>query len=148
MSIFAQEKLAECKDDVWPVLRDEHWEETGDFDDLPYDMDWEIYAALEKVGILKCYTIRGNSGHLEGYVFFLVAKHLHHRHTLCASADILYVRKPFRGIGREFLTWCDEQLKNEGATMVMHHLKPFFNYGTLYEKMGYEKAETLMIRRF
>lgn len=153
MSHFNLENLKDCQDEIKPILRHEHWEEVGHYKDIPIDMQWDKYALIQDMGKLRCYTIREfvNEEHretiLQGYAFFIVDKHLHYKNTLVANQDILYVRKPFRGIGREFLSWCDQQLKVEGVTTVTHHAKPWFNYGSLFEKLGYEKAETIWARR-
>lgn len=153
MPQFALESLGDCQKEIQPILRNEHWEEVGHYDDIPIDMQWDKYAVLQEMGKLRCYTIREFVNEdfketiLQGYAFFFVDKHLHYKHTIVASQDILYVRKPYRGIGKTFLKWCDEQLIAENVTTVSHHAKPWFNYGELFEKLGYEKAETIWTRR-
>lgn len=153
MQVFSLEKLSDCMAEIQPILRNEHWEEVGHYKDIPIDMQWDKYQALQEIGKLRCFTVREPMNQefketiLEGYAFFIVDKHLHYKNTLVASQDILFVRKPYRGIGKEFLKWCDEQLKLEGVVTVTHHAKPWFNYGELFEKMGYEKAETIWARR-
>lgn len=153
MSIFSLEPLDKCKDEIWPILRHEHWEEVGHYKDIPIDMRWDKYELLQKAGLLRCFTIRAPLNEelketvLMGYAFYLVDRHLHYKDTLVASQDILYVRKPYRGIGHSFLKWCDGELKKEGVVTVTHHAKPWFNYGELFEKLGYEKAETIWSRR-
>lgn len=140
-------------EEIKPVLRHEHWEEVGHYKDIPIDMEWDRYLAIEAASKLRCYTIRSFLNEefkeqvLMGYAFFIVDKHLHYKNTLVASQDILYVRKPYRGIGKSFLIWCDEQLKTEGVVTVTHHAKPWFEYGNLFQKLGYEKAETIWSRR-
>lgn len=153
MPQFRLEHLSECKNDIQPVLRNEHWEEVGHYKDIPIDMQWDKYAFLQANGKLRCFTIRDFLNEemkdtvLMGYAFFIVDKHLHYKETLVGSQDILYVRKPYRGIGKEFLKWCDEELKKEGVITVTHHAKPWFEYGNLFKDMGYEKAETIWSRR-
>lgn len=153
MPQFNLESLSQCQNEIQPILRNEHWEEVGHYKDIPIAMQWDKYAALQEMGKLRCYTVREFLNEefgemiLQGYAFFIVDKHLHYKHTLVASQDILYVRKPYRGIGKQFLSWCDEQLKAEKVTTVTHHAKPWFNYGNLFEDLGYEKAETIWARR-
>lgn len=153
MPQFSLENINECVKDIQPILRNEHWEEVGHYDDIPIDMQWDKYSMLQELGKIRCFTIREfineefNETILQGYAIFFVDKHLHYKHTLTATQDILYVRKPFRGIGKSFLAWCDAQLKSEGVVTVTHHAKPWFNYGELFEKLGYEKAETIWARR-
>ncbi len=137
--MFQLEHLNECKNEIAPILRNEHWEEVGHYRDIPIDMKWDTYDLLQKGNKLRCFTVRQvlnqefNEHILAGYAFFIVDNHLH--------------RKPYRGIGKEFLSWCDEQLKNEGVVTVTHHTKPWFNYGNLFEALGYEKSETIWSRR-
>lgn len=153
MPHFQLEKLEECRAEIEPILRNEHWEEVGHYDDIPIDMQWDTYRQLQAEGKLRCYTIRGFLNEefgetvLMGYAFYLVGKHLHYRHTLVASQDILYVRPPYRGIGKSFIKWCDDQLKNDGVVTVTQHVKPWFDWGHMAEKLGYEKAETIYSRR-
>jgi hypothetical protein len=150
---FQRETLEQCRKDIEPILVNEHWVEVGHYKDIPIDMQWDKYATLEKLNKLRCFTIRSplneefKESVLNGYAFFLVDHHLHYKNTLVGSQDILYVRKPYRGIGKSFLFWCDKQLKDEGVITVTHHAKPWFNYGNLFEKLGYEKAETIWARR-
>lgn len=153
MSQFSLENVRDCMDEIKPILRNEHWEEVGHYDDIPIDMEWDKYFLLQDKGVLRCFTIRSSVNEefkdtvIQGYAFFFVDKHLHYKNTIVASQDILFVRKTSRGIGRKFLAWCDEQLKSEGVVTVTHHAKPWFEYGTLFEKLGYEKAETIWARR-
>jgi hypothetical protein len=150
---FSLEPLNQCQAEIQPILRNEHWVEVGHYKDIPIDMQWDRYAMLQERGVLRCYTAREFLNEefgekvLQGYAFFIVDKHLHYKQTLVASQDILYVRQPYRGIGRSFLAWCDDQLKAEGVITVTHHAKPWFDYGQLFEKLGYEKAETIWARR-
>jgi hypothetical protein len=151
--VFRAEKLLECQKDIEPVLRHEHWEEVGHYKDIPINMEWDRYSQIESAGKLRCFTIRDflNEDRKEtvlmGYAFFLVDKHLHYRNTLVAAQDILYIRKPYRGIGKDFLKWCHEELKKEKVVTVTQHIKPWFDWGPMAEKLGYEKAETIYTMR-
>lgn len=153
MSQFNREMLADCMEEIKPILRHEHWEEVGHYRDIPIDMEWDKYKQLEAAGVLRCYVIRSpvneefKESLIVGYAFFFVNKHLHYKHTTVASQDILYVRKPYRGIGKSFLEWCDNHLKDEGVITVTHHIKPWFDWSSMAEKLGYEKAETIYSRR-
>jgi hypothetical protein len=153
VQVYSLENLSQCQEEIKPILRNEHWEEVGHYKDIPIDMQWDKYQMLQDAGKLRCFTIRAplNEEHKEtvliGYAFFIVDYHLHYKHTMVASQDILYVRKPYRGIGKSFLNWCDEQLGLEGVVTVTHHIKPWFDWSSMAEKLGYEKAETIYSRR-
>ncbi len=151
--LFSLEKLSDCKNEIEEILVKEHWPEVGHYSDIPIDPEWSKYRLLEENNMLRCFVIRTplneefKESMLIGYAIFMVDKHLHYRNTIVASQDMLFVKKSYRGIGHKFLEWCDEVLKEEGVTTVTHHAKPWFNYGKLFEKMGYEKAETIWARR-
>lgn len=151
--MFSLEKLEDCMEEIKPILRHEHWEEVGHYKDIPIDMQWDKYKTIQEMGKLRCFTIRSPLNEefketvLMGYAFYIVDKHLHYKETTVANQDILYVRKPYRGIGKSFIAWCDEQLKNEGVVTVTQHIKPWFDWGHMAEKLGYEKAETIWSRR-
>lgn len=145
--------IHECWQQIDPILRKEHWPEVGHYKDIPIEMDWERYFKLEEMGKLRCFVVRSptneefNSQELIGYAFYIVDEALHYRTTKIAVQDILYVRKKHRGFGRDFLNWCDFTLKAENVITVFHHVKPWFDFGQMLEKLGYEKAETIWSRR-
>lgn len=151
--MYCLEKLEQCRSEIDVILREEHWPEVGHYKDIPIDMQWDKYAMLEAAGKLRCFTVRVPLNEefrehvLAGYAFFLVDHHLHYKNTLVAGQDILYVRKPHRGIGRSFLAFCDYELKREGVVTVTHHAKPWFDYGNLFQDLGYERAEVIWSRR-
>lgn len=154
MHHFERVPLSQCWEEIDHVLKTEHWPEVGHFKDQPIDMDWIRYRVLEANGHLFCFTIRSmineefKKSELIGYAFYILDHHLHYQMVNVASQDILYVRKPYRGIGRPFINWCDNQMKNEGATTVIQHVKPYFNWShILTEEMGYEAAELIFTRR-
>lgn len=153
MSQYQRETLKQCQAEIDTVLKAEHWPEVGHYKDIPIDMQWDKYQALEQMGKLRCYTVRAFVNQefketiLQGYAFYLVDKHLHYKNTTVAGQDILYIRAPYRGSGRMFIDWCDEQLKAEGVTTVTQHLKPWFDWGPMAESLGYELAEKIYTRR-
>lgn len=147
--LFEMETIVNLIEELNPIVKNEHWEEVGHFDDIPIDVDWDRYKIIESAGNLRCYTIRpvGNDRVLQGYAIFFIGHHLHCKTTLVADQDAIFVRKPFRGIGKLFIEWCDSQLKLEGVNTVSHHIKPWFDWSPVIEKLGYKKAETVWIRR-
>lgn len=145
--------VQECWEVVDKCLREEHWPEVGHYKDIPIDMDWKRYFALQEMGKLRCYVVRSvlneemKTFELVGYAFYLVDHHLHYRKTLVAGQDILYIKKQFRGFGRHFLSWCDAELKKEGVVTVTHHIKPYFDWSPMAVELGYEHAEQIYSRR-
>ena len=153
MPQYCLENVKDCMNEVIPILEGEHWPEVGHYKDIPIDMQWESYFQLQEMGKLRCFIIRDflNEEHSEsivmGYAFYIVGNHLHYKNTKVASQDILYIRRQFRGIGRDFINYCDGELKKEGVVTVTQHIKPWFDWGSMAEEIGYEKAETIFSRR-
>jgi len=150
---FGLESVKQCYEEIIPVLRHEHWEEVGHYKDIPIDMQWDKYFTLQEMGKLRCFTIRGpvneefKTQELFGYAFYIVDYHLHYKNTKVGGQDILYIRKPHRGIGQSFIDYCDKELAKEGVTTVTQHIKPWFDWSPMAERLGYEKAETIWTRR-
>jgi hypothetical protein len=72
---------------------DHHAEASLEFD-LPFEIDEELYAALDKAGRLFILTAR-DEGRLVGYITVTISKHPHYK-AMCAFEDMLFVAKPFR----------------------------------------------------
>lgn len=143
MREFKEVPLSDWYERIDHCLRTEHWPEVGHYRDIPIEMNWEHYLRLTH---LRTYVaVEGSE--LLGYAIFFVSPHLHYRHTIVAQQDILYVRPKHRGFGREFILWCDDQLRILGAVTVFHHLKPWFDWGPMAESLGYEFAEKIYSRR-
>lgn len=139
---FQRERLA----DLWPALRplvSEHQAEVFQWADVPLDIDEGAYERAEAAGVVRCFTARAPSWHLLGYATFFVTPSLHHRSLLCAGADALFLRPEHRvdGCGRQFIAWCDEQLRAEGVRAVYHHCKAGHDFGMVLRHLGYELVE-------
>lgn len=133
--------------EMWPLL-ERHWREISAFQDIPLKPDIEKYVAMEQAGNLRCFTVRVDDA-LIGYAVFFVHMNLHYSTSLQAVQDVLYLEKSSRGagVGREFISWCDDQLKAESVQVVYHHVKEKLNFGPLLQGLGYKRIEALWARR-
>lgn len=153
MHMFELVPVQACFEEIDKILKEEHWPEIGHFKDQPIDMDWGKYFEIQALDKLRCFTIRAplnesfDIAPIIGYAFYIVDFHLHYKTIKVASQDILYVRKPYRGIGRGFIDWCDHQLKKDGVITVTQHIKPYFDWSPMAESLDYEKAELIYARR-
>lgn len=146
MHTFARESIKDCIDEAYPLLY-EHWQSIAHYKDIELDPAVDEYINLEKAGIIRCFTVRTEFRKLIGYGVYFVRPNLHYRSSIQAVQDILYIDPHFRGIGKEFINWCDEQLRSEGVQCVYQHVKLAFDFGAMLKRLGYEAIETIYGRR-
>jgi GNAT superfamily N-acetyltransferase len=130
-----------------PLIQGHHEEVSGPIADLPARIPFEHYEALESVDNLRVFTARRDEL-LVGYNVFGFT--LHHQHGVrCAFHDTLFLHPSERKgtSGMRFLRFCDEQLKADGAMFVTQHVSAAVNIKPLLERMGYQEAETIYIKR-
>lgn len=144
---LARESFSAWFVEALPILRC-HWQELGQWPDIPLDVNLAAFQRLEAGGALRLYTARLD-GKLVGYALYVLQRSLHYRYML-AIEDVFYVERSRRGAytGMRLLKYADEQLRADGVDVVTHHVKlahPML--GKLCEKIGYEPVETLWARR-
>lgn len=150
--IYSKETYEQVIEEIKPILQS-HYQEIAKHKDIPLEPDWEMYKAMQSLGILKIFTVRTEPddeigpGELVGYGIYFVKKHLHYSSCLVANQDILFMKKEYRGKGMRFINWCDEQLKAMGCHMTIQHVKAAHNFGPMLEKMNYELMDLIYTRR-
>jgi hypothetical protein len=130
-----------------PLIQGHHEEVSGPIADLPARIPFEQYEALENADRLRVFTARRDAM-LVGYNVFAMA--IHHQHGVrCAFHDTLFLHPSERRgtSGMRFLRFCDEQLQADGAFFVTQHVSAGVNIKPLLERMGYQAAETIYIKR-
>lgn len=142
---YQRESLAGVLTEIMPLLK-EHYREIAHYQDIELDVDLEGYIRVDNAGMLRVFTCRHHK-ELIGYAVFLVKTNLHYRQSLQAIQDVVFISKEHRGFGRDFINWCDEQLKLEGIQVVYHHVKTKHNWGKMLEGMGYELVDLIYAKR-
>ena len=125
-----------------------NWEEIEDHKDVsPFDPDWPAYQALDRRGALKLGGLL-QDGKLIGYNIFFLHKPLHHRSTLWAISDLVYLAPEHRA-GRNglfLLVEAEKRLREMGAKVILYGVKEGVDLslkrdrgsvGALLAKMGY-----------
>lgn len=140
------EKLSETLPELKPLFI-KHWQEIAHYKDIPLNPDYDKYLKMEEWGVLKLYTVRDDSNELIGYAAFIISFHPHYKESLQAIEDIIFIRQDRRGIGKIFISWCDEQLKLLNVQEVVHHVKFAHDWSQVLIKMGYEKTEMRLSKR-
>lgn len=124
-----------------------HFSEISANQDIPLEPDMDAYRQIAANGALRVFTIREDGKNIIGYAVFFVKSNAHYKSSIQAVQDILFIRKDKRGFGREFVNWCDKQLKDEGVQVVYHHVKLAHNWGHMLEELDYKPVETIYARR-
>lgn len=143
--IFQLEKAQDVFEEMQPLLQ-LHYEEIAHYKDIELKPDKEFYFNAEDQGRLRVFTVRDDNI-LVGYSVYFLKHNPHYKDSLQASQDVVFIRKDKRGQGREFVKWCDEQLKEMGVDVVYHHVKAAFNWGPMLEKQGYKLIDHIYGKR-
>ena len=132
--------------EAMPLTR-QHTQETDPFPTLKPGIDWEAYMESDKAGILRAYTAR--NGSLLGYALFGIYVHPHYTDSLQASQDAVFIKPDSRNglLGLKFMRWCDEQLKNDGVSVIYQYSSNRRNIGPILKRLGYEHIQDLYARR-
>lgn len=132
-----------------PLLQ-KHYVEIAHFQDIELKPNFQRYMDIDKAGALRTFTARDELNKLVGYAVFFVQPAIHYMLSLQACQDIVYLEQSKRGlgIGREFIEWCDLQLKKDGCEVVYHHVKQKHPaLGSVVESLGYELVDLIYARR-
>jgi GNAT superfamily N-acetyltransferase len=147
---FAVETYDQVVDDIRPLLRD-HWQELATYHDVPLDPDFDAYAAMEKAGRLRIFTVRGEGNQpLVGYAIYFVSPHHHYKMTKWAISDIILIVAEHRnlGLGHGLFDFLEDALRAEGVEVMytMAKLK-HPELSLLLELRGHEKNEVIHAKR-
>ena len=144
---FTEELVSELWDELMPLLED-HWREIAHYQDILLEPDVAGYAAVEKQGMLRCYTAR-DGDRLIGYAVFFVRPNWHYRASLQASQDVLFLLPEYRqgGAGARLILHAECALSAEGVQVVYHHCKTTNQVGRLLVRLGYELIDEVYGKR-
>jgi len=132
-------------DELRPLLR-LHFDESEHFKDIPLDPDFEQYQKLDEAGMLRVFTVRVDK-ELIGYSILFVMTSIHHKQSIHANHDVLFIHKEHRGIGSMFIKYCDEQLEAEGVDVVYQSTKLSYDFGKMLNRIGYEHVDNVYYRK-
>lgn len=151
MSLVLQWEPVQCLlDEGLEKLLYRHWREVAlDQEEVPLDPDWSCIWRMEQQGVFRTAALRRDSK-LIGYSAFCIIPHLHHRGTLHALNDVIYVDPQERGAaGVKLIRGCERMLKELGVRKIVYHSKLHLKLGRkqktigdLLDIMGYKAFET------
>lgn len=126
-----------------------HWREIAHYTDIELDGDVDRYLGIEAAGMLRVYVARMD-GKIVGYGCFFLAPHGHYKRSLQAVQDLVYVDPACRcsSVGLRLIDHCERALRDEGAQVVIHHVKLAHpKLGVILKRKGYEPIETIYAKR-
>lgn len=141
---FGPVKLADIQDEIYDMLS-KHSDEVGLFPDI--DPDFKSYSLLEHCKNYQMFAVRcGMSQKIVGYVGYFVRPHMHNRRIMSAVMDVVYIAPGFRGVGKEFISYCDNELKKSGVNVVMACVTEKLDWSSALEKLQYKCVEKYYAR--
>ena len=143
---YSLESIDLIFEEIFPLLK-EHFLEVSANLDIELSPNRATYCALERNGAFKIFTARNNQSEILGYAAYFINHSLHYQTSLQAVQDVVFIRKDARGFGKDFINWCDEQLKILGVQVVYHHVKVKHDWGHMLEKSGYDFIEKIYSKR-
>ena len=144
---FTEVSFGEVYEDLLPMFED-HYQEIARYKDIPLDPDVDRYLMIEENEGLKMYVMFDSQGP-QGYALFFVSPHIHYKGSLQAMQDVLYIQSKHRktGIGSQFISYCDDELRKYGVQIVHQHSKAAKDFGSSLVKLGYEHVENIYSKR-
>lgn len=141
----------ESVSDIWHELQpllEQHFEEISANPDIPLEVEYAKYEAMENAGSFILFTAR-EDGALIGYAAYFIAGNLHYSSSKQATQDVLFLRKDKRKgfAGIKLIKFADKVLAENGVQVVYHHVKVAHNFGLILERMGYNKVEYIYSKR-
>lgn len=136
---FFLESYALIKKDA-KALFEKHYNEISHFKNIPLSIHEDAYLALDKSDGFKVFTARKN-GTLIGYNVYFIHNSLHYKESIQAVQDAVFIDPDHRGFGKDFLLYCENELKNIGVHVIYNHIKASYNIGPMLEKLGYELVD-------
>jgi GNAT superfamily N-acetyltransferase len=116
-----------------------YWEDVAaPFHAFPPDVDWELYAALEKAGRLRIVAGRNDRGRLKAAAIVVVAPHPHYA-CVCGSVPLLFLHPDYRkgSEGVRLVRLAERAAQGAGAQLMMTHGGMHNGVYRLFEGMHY-----------
>ena len=141
---FQRENVAYAWDALVALARAHHTEHKVPW---PFDPQRAVYESWERAGLLWLFTMRDESGGLQGYSAFTLIRHPHFN-CMMASQDTLYVAPAARGYhaGR-FFHYVDLEMVEAGAQQICRVVPLVQDWSGQLTRMGYTESAKLMIKR-
>lgn len=143
---FTQEDVSVYFFESISQLTKKHYDEIANYKDIHLDIDIEQYLKIQSVGMLRLYVARVDYN-IVGYAFYFIKNHLHYKKSIQAFQDCIFIDPDFRGFGKEFIFWCENQLEKDGAEVVYIPVNRNHDFGNALKKLGYQHIDDVYGKR-
>lgn len=127
-----------------------------DYEEIEHDKEqrklnphWDMYSQIESLGRLYIFTAR-DKGTLVGYFTVVVHEDLHDKDRLCASQDIIFLKKEYRKgyTGIKLIRFGEGCLREDGLSHLVVTTTMKNPIGPLMKRLGYTLIEEKFERKF
>lgn len=149
MITFQQESLDLFLEEGMDLMQKTHQEISERPDIFEFDPNLDLYEKLHKKGVFEIHTVR-DDGKLIGYSLWFLSTHPHHKKSLTASSDILFLAPQSRKgmLGSKFIKWSIEEVKKRKPQRIILHVKPSLDFSPILERNGahfFEKVYSIVL---
>lgn len=104
---------------------------------LEYELDWDSYAELNDLGMLRYYTVYTDQEEKVGFACFIISKSLHNKGKFIATSDCMYIEPVYRRCGSELLSLIIKDLSEQNVDWFSMNVKAWLdNQGKLGKSIG------------
>jgi len=148
MNHYREEFFTEAMITELDPLTRQSWAESKCSPDTPYNPDWDKYAALNEMDLIRLFTVRDEQDALVGYVTFFVSTTLHSKETVQAMHDSLFILKAHRKghTVEDLLMYCENEFKGEGVSMMIMTVMCHRDFSSSLKSIGYSQTEKTYIK--
>lgn len=143
-TVYAVERWRDLKREMRSLLV-RHWHEVAlNHAEVPLDIDYARYDALDEAGALHIVSVR-RGGLLIGYHVAIVGGHLHYKSTVHGITDVYWIAPECRhGVtAMRMFQAVERELKKVGVRKLFTATKLHMDQGPLFERLGYKPVERL-----
>lgn len=118
MAVF----LEEAKDILYM-----HWDELAlNKDKIYLKPDVNKYVVMQQSNLLYNIVVYKDET-IVGYSIIFISSHMHYQDNKYANVDVVYVHPEYRHstIGARLLVATEQLAKDNGASVILHHAKPY-----------------------
>ncbi|WP_171496547.1 GNAT family N-acetyltransferase [Acinetobacter nosocomialis] len=145
MITVRREKWIDCIDQIMPLCQMVHDLVEKELYGLPLDFDSDLYQESEDLDQFHCLVMRKN-GHPIGFHWMVMYQLARFKGKKQAGTDAIFVHPEHRQHSMKLIEFSEQYAKKHGCmTWAIATLDPEYR-GTLWERKGFKKAETIFIK--